>query len=499
MFLKKMANLIVSSVSAGHWRELSWLLLIPFFLGCPEPPQIDVDEAEVEVRRPDPIAVLVVDDAPTGERIARQWSARRNGEIKIVNQTSAQMVASDYQIEDEIDVVIYPTGMLIELESRGRLLPVSKALWSSEELNKDELLRLHRSTLVRVANEIWAVPLGSPLFSLMYNREFFAQQKIEVPDQWSAMLELADKIRSTNANSATVANQVTPSSLRLPLAESWAAEVFLARVGPEIRSRGKISTVFERSTMQPLITEPPFIAALEDLQKIVGDDQSQLELTPAMIYSQLLSGKTAIGMTWPSRSNSESENPMESENSTEVTEVGFANLPGARRWYDSKSKKWFQRSKEESRQVGLIGFSGLSASVASSSRNTNTGFEFLGWLASKPISLIALVDSPLSGPFRESHLGDPSRWTGTQISDGAASEYADLVKEINSQEVTFLFPRIPGRQRYLDALDRRIRSSLRGEMDAEMALKQAATDWEAITDELGRERLIGELRKDAGL
>ncbi len=494
-----MANFIARPVSARCWCGLSWLLLIPVFFGCPEPAQIEVGEAEVEIRRPDPIAVLVIDDAQTGERIARQWSARRNGEIKIVNQTSAQIVAGDFQIADEIDVVIYPTGMLCELESRGRLLPVSKSLWASEELNKDEILRLHRSTLVRVGNEIWAVPLGSPQFSLMYNREFFAQQKIEVPDQWNAMLELSDRIRSTNSNSATIANQVTPSSLRLPLAESWAVEVFLARVGPEIRSRGKISTVFERNTMQPLITEPPFIAALEDLKKIVGDDQSQLELTPAMIYSQVITGITAIGMAWPSCSNSESEGLTSPAVSTRVAEVGFANLPGAVRWYDSKSKKWFQRSKDESRQVGLIGFSGLSASVASTSRNINTGFEFLGWLASKPISLITLVDSPLSGPFRESHLGDPSRWTGTKISDRAADEYADLIKVINSQEVTLLFPRIPGRQRYLDALDRRIRSCLRGEMDAATALKQAAADWEAITDELGRERLIGELRKDAGL
>ena len=40
-----------------------------------------------------------------------------------------------------------------------------------------------------------------------------------------------------------------------------------------------------------------------------------------------------------------------------------------------------------------------------------------------------MVESPLVGPFRASHLGDMIRWTGESISEDIAFEFGDLQRE----------------------------------------------------------------------
>jgi ABC-type glycerol-3-phosphate transport system substrate-binding protein len=246
--------------------------------------------------------------------------------------------------------------------------------------------------------------------------------------------------------------------------------------------------------MQPLITEPPFQKALEDL-KLLMSEPGQLELTPAQVYQNVLTGQAAIGVTWPGKHVFDETVDTE----TSPANVGFTAIPGSRKWFDSQSKKWNLRPKEDSQHVDLIGFSGLVASVSKSSRNTKWAFKFLEWLSSKSISLITVVESPRSGPFRASHLGDPTRWTDSRISDEAAHQYAEVIRNCHNQTIVFLFPRLPGREEYLEVLDRHVRECLEGKLEPVAALELVAEQWETITEEKGRQLQISQLRRDAGL
>ena len=267
---------------------------------------------------------------------------------------------------------------------------------------------------------------------------------------------------------------------------------FFARAAPLIRNRGKLSTVFDRQTMKPLISEPPFVRALEDLRRLAAD-QSQLDLTPADIYSHILEGQVAIGMSWPGKH-------AKDENSPDATApVGVVAVPGSEQWFDSQNQNWNLRPAEDSMHVDLIGFSGIVASVSRDSRNAEWAFRFLEWLSSKSISLITAAGSTRSGPFRASHLGDPTRWTGSGVTDEGARQYADLIRNCNKQTVVLMFPRIPGREEYLDVLDRNVRECLLGKLEPAAALSLVAGQWEEITEKIGRPGQIIQLRKDAGL
>lgn len=451
-------------------------------------------ESSLETVTPEPLVLLVVDTAADqlGNAIARQWTAEMGGEIEVLSLPPDQFATEDYQLPAGVDVLIYPVPLLGELESRRRLLEFSPKVWSDDEFNRTELLPMYRSKLIRHANRTWAIPLGGPQFALMYDRDWLEEQGGQIPDLWEDWLQRLDQAGSTEPQGSD------PSQIfQMPLAEGWAAQMFLLRAGSMIRSRGRLSTVFDRSTMQPLLDSIPFRKALEDLQQLIQGNPSQLALTPADVFRNILTGQAKSGITWL---HPTMDSPMTSgDRDKPAVNIGFARLPGQANWFDSSTERWIRRGPDDGIRSDLIGFAGRLASVSSNSRVSDQGFEFLGWLGNKTTALKTIAGDPDFGPFRSSHLGNPTRWSGERVSEQAAQEYSDLILAIQEQDINFMFPRIPGRDRYLAALDRNIRSCLGGELDPGTALKNTSQEWEKITESIGRNRLIQELRKDAGL
>jgi multiple sugar transport system substrate-binding protein len=295
----------------------------------------------------------------------------------------------------------------------------------------------------------------------------------------------------------------------MPLAERWAAWTFLARAAPSVCNRGKLSTVFDRENIEPLINLPPFVEALEQLKSIAS--ARSYELDPAGVFRLMQGGGSAIAISWPSIAFDPSlGKPIEEEVSGELTteklnpqqslgDFSVYPLPGALRWYDQKSKRWIVRKKSDEKRVGLIGFSGLVASVAKGSFNEQTAWGFLKWLPDKAISKVTMAESAISGPFRASHLGEMMRWTGDWVPQTAAFEYADVIELNHQRGVVLMFPRIPQASRYLEVLDLAVRQVVAGGADAQAALDEVARQWNEITDEIGRESQQKRLRKVTGI
>lgn len=473
---------------------LSWLKrLCPAFVvalvlvlqsGCPKPtasvPKADKD-AEVSVA-PATLKVLFVDNPEIFTSISRHWSAESAGTLEFSSTTSSQLYESNFAVASDVDVIIFPDRMLGEFESRKILAPLPRRIWQSEEYRKDELLRNYRTFIPKHNNEFWGVPLGGPNFMMVYNQQAKEEMPADGLDGWQQLLNFVEARRSSSER----------AFFKLPLAKGWAAHVFLARSASLIRSRGRLSTVFERGTMKPLINSKPFELALDEIKQLMGEDSSQLELNPAALYRQIARGETAIGLTWPT------PYPVAVEQEEQAVDLNFSSLPGSDDWYEHKSDRWIQRGPEEAKQYDLIAFGGMIGSVASTSRNSEDAFEFLAWLGNKSTPLKTLIYSPNSGPFRASHLGNAAVWSDL-LSDESARRYADVLDAINQRDIIFMFPRVPGQQEYLNLLDDNVRKFLVGESTAKECLENTAKEWEAVTDRLGREKMIAELAKESAL
>ena len=456
------------------------------------------DKAVAKFVAPDPLKLLVVGDQQLGPRLKRQWAARQDGVITVVDLSASDFISSDFEISDDIDVLIYPPSMLGDLVPRERLLEVPRDVWNSDQVNKNELLKHFRTLVIRHDNKNWALPLGSPCFSMICNRNLFKSAELEPPVMWQEMDRCLEKLDD-------VLKQDSDSKLKpkvdLALAPGWAAHTFLARAAPEIALRGRLSVVFDRRTMKPLIGLPPFVESLRQLKSIAS--KRSLELDPKQLYRLAAAGESSIAVTWPAIGFAEdSDDSAEAPDEQELEENPIpviVSLPGSSRWFDSRSKNWAKRSNDEQLQTDTIGYGGLIGSVSATSSNDLTAWEFLSWLCSKKISLLTMTESPKVGPFRASHLGDVSRWAGDRISVDVADQFADVVAASHDRPQAIIFPRISGHQNYFDALDEGVRKCVSGELSAEEALEAVSKKWEELTDQMGRKPQIRNLKQATGL
>ena len=467
------------------------LMVLP---ACSGPKPIDDVAAENERSAPpEKIGVLIVGDDQLGTVIKRQWSAHRDGELDVKNLTFDEFTADGCELDSNTDIVIYPPGLLGTLVANEQIAEIPESVWNDKEnLNKKELLRHARSTLVKFSKKVWAVPLGSPNLVLLYRSDVLEKLDVEPPATWEELDGLIAKLARTQALTDDQGNEL-PTEIGVPLTDQWCATMFLARAAAYIRYRGKLSTVFDRKDMEPLIVSEPFVEALREMKAAFHSSPSSWQ-NARQVYADIVAGKTAVAISWPAPiQNDTSEEPNSNES------VAMARLPGSRRWFDSGGNGWTERPPSESMQVDLLSFDGFVASINNKSGRSLTSQEFLRWLPSKSISLATMAGSPHSGPFRASHLGNSTLWTGNGISPEAAAQYSDIIRKINEEAVVFVFPRIPGRDEYLESLNAAVADCLAGKMEPEEALKSAAEKWREITEKYGATLQRASLRRGEGI
>ena len=479
------------SVQLGRRKPIICASLLIGLTGCPQTEDGPQEQRELTIAPPDPLKLLVIGDTEIGPRLVRQWKDHQEGELTVENQTQAEWIKAGFPISDGTDLVIYPTLMLGELAEAKKIAKLEYSVWNSDEIDKNSWLNHYRRTLTCYGNEHYAVPLGNPHFAMLYNWSKFSslgQQASDgetsksdtpspadfaLPETWE---ELEDALRKLDAK------------LDLPLAENWAGHAFVSRIASNVRSRGNFSYLFDRSTMEPLIEQEPFLEALEQLKRMAS--KRSLKLNPSDVFQLAANGEAVAAMSWPT---SKAEFKMAERDSLAVGKV-----PGSNKIYDFRRSTWKERLSDKEICVDGLGFGGLVASRVAGSRHEDTATSFIKWVSGKRIVLKTSAQSPLTGPVRASHLGDLSGWAGEEVPLEVLEEYAAQVRSLHDRKLVVVFPRIPGSDRYYSAFDRGVRAAISGEEDPEKAMSQVANEWNKITDELGRRKQVNAMQRESG-
>ena len=460
------------------------VFLVAMVSGCPERSDNTNTSAREETSATPPtLKVLVVDTPGISGELKRQWSARRDGQLELDETTSDAIGARQYGPVDQYDVVIYPGSMLGEFVSRKKLIQVPNSIWESELLNKREILRLPRTTLVRYGKDIWGMPLGSPQFCLLYRRDLVEQSGARIPQTWPMLVESIVEFDQADDETPSV------SAIRLPMQGDWAAYCLLAVAASRAKYRGKVSSIFDLDSMQPMIDQQPFVDALDELRALASE--GDLEGTPESVYADLVSGKAMYGLTWPSVA-------FDIGDATTNVDVAVARLPGTNDWFDFDAKAFVRREDQEANHVTLTGFDARMISVSAGTSKQEAAFDLAIWLASKQISQLVIPRTPSAAPFRASHLGGISRWTGDGISPDAQEAYAELLRETDQSVTTLLVPRIPGYAEYMDALATGVRAAMTSDAESAVLLSRVAEQWRQITERLGQRDQQRWLRRSEG-
>jgi multiple sugar transport system substrate-binding protein len=261
-----------------------------------------------------------------------------------------------------------------------------------------------------------------------------------------------------------------------PLADGWAGQLLLVRAAAYALHRDQVSPLFRFESMTPLIDQPPYRRALEELVTATKKSGiTQLRATPQAAMAELRAGRCAMALTWPSSELAGSMNQADSI-------IRFAMLPGASEAYRFATKSWEKRGDDDNIHVPLLAMSGRMGAISATTAEPRRAESLVLWLAGSDVSQQISPHSSSTTLFRQSQLANSNRWTGGLPAE-VSRQYAETLAQTLTLPRSFPGLTLPGRDRYLAALDMAVQHALDGRPAGE-ALAEAAKKWREITAEL---------------
>jgi multiple sugar transport system substrate-binding protein len=461
-------------------RRLTLPLLIPALLisaiGCPK----TEDEATGPVGPPPgtSLRLTVVDDPALAQSIGylqSEWKAQSAVAVEVM-ETSADEF--DLDTPPQADIVVAPSWLLGPAAQAGWVKPLPDRVVQNNESDWSNIFPQLRSHEVAWGGGLMAVPFGSPVPVLYYRVDLLGMAGREAPATWADFQETAAALADT-----------PPAA---PLAEGWAGLMLLAHSSAYASHRDNLSTLFSISTMEPLIAGPAFVRGLEELAATANE--ASLDMDPAAVRAAFWKGQAAMAITWPTASEDEALADLRPD-----FPAGVVELPGSPDVYDVGDAAWEKREKHSDGRVPLLAAAGRIGVVTTTTRWPDAALQLLLWLTDEKWGAQSCSASPDTTIFRDSHVGIVAGWVERPMSDDAAQQYAEAVATALQRPQRLFALRIPGRSKYLAALDETVRAVVKKEKLPKEALNAASERWQQITEELGVEKQKAAYRASLGL
>jgi len=496
--------------------------------GCepsePAPPTVEGRETSRAALAGPRLTLLVVDDASLAAaagRLRGEWHSSTGAEFNVVEMTEVDLLACT---QIECDALIFPAHDLGELAERGWLSPLPTDAIDDRDFGLDwpDIFETNRAAESVWGAQVVAVPFGSPVFVCAYRADWFERFGREPPRNWAEYQALAEFF--SNHEGARGAIE--------PWGPGWAGLTLLARSATYAKHRDFYSPLFDMETMAPLVAGPPFVRALNEMAAV--SRMAPVEFRAgglADVREALSQGRSAMALVWlaPPASATVAEFARipagdavaefariqagdtvaefaripagndAAAGAAKPPALGFVELPGGAEMYNPSLGSWERRRDDDTGRVTFLPAAGRLGAVAEPTAHGDAAARLLAWLSGPEWSEQVAAASAATTLFRKSHLDSPQHWVGPQFGAGAAGPYAETVAKALDGHAFFAAPRISGRARYLQALDRAVRRVLSDEAKSQEALDTVADEWRTITDELGVDQQRSAYRRSLGL
>ncbi len=448
-----------------------------------------------------PLKMVVVDDVALAAAAAREWTARASRRLEIVNVGSAELaswLSSGARELGDVDAMILASHWVGDLAGRGLIQPMpdyvrtSRAFADGEIGLETDILPLYRQSVMTWGDSICGLPLGGHVYVLGYRKDVFDALNLPVPDTIASLREALETYVAAEKLDAWPSIAIVQ-----PLAKDWAVHTFLARAAPYCRHRNRFSALFELQSMQPEISGPEYVRALQEIAEDAGrvgeSPAEHINTSPVQAFQSLFGGQCLVAIGWPGAY----EDHVQEEVLQQIT---ILELPGSHEVYSRFEGVWQQRLADEATHVPYAFPDDRMAVVLKSSRSENAAWNLIARLSGKQWGPIVSDASAATGPFRRSQL---TQSLGTRnLPRGLADQYRDVLESTMARRTFLSRLRLPANQEYLDTLDEAVRKFLSGPAEPDAAirsLEDVAAAWQQITERQGRAAQIDAFHCSLGL
>jgi multiple sugar transport system substrate-binding protein len=248
--------------------------------------------------------------------------------------------------------------------------------------------------------------------------------------------------------------------------------------------------------MNPLINTEGYVRGLTEFVDVVKSaHRPGLDTDRAAVISEITQGRALMSLDW-----GDTGPASVAEDSLVKNKVGFALTPGVTEYYDWQTKTWVTMPAGEVHRTPTHAFNGWSYYITSQTENQDAAWQWIKWHASPEISSID-VASPNSGyqPWRTSHSTNLQPWIDAGWDEAEAQAYIQTILDATNHPNAVFDPRIPGADRYQSTLELYTNRAIAGELQPQEAMDDCADEFNAITEELGRDNQVQAYRAHLGM
>lgn len=439
----------------------------------------------------------------------QEWGAKTGGTVEVQEFPFGDLfekIRSGFVSgASPFDIIIYASDWAGDIMGAGYVLEVPQAV--QDQIGYEYLIPTYRDRILTWGGTVYAMPYDGDAHQVYYRRDVLTDPKWQAefkamygydlpapPSSWKQYYDVAEFFNGKEVDGQTIYGAGT--AFKRKAQSYW---TYLGVAAAFAKAPDDPAYFFDPVTMEPRINNPGFVKALElyvDLAKVGPPDVVNWDVGD--IRGNFPAGKLVLAIDWGD------VGPLAADvnSSVVVGKWGSSLHPGTDMYWDSQRGEWVDATKVTGNLnvAPFHAFGGWVQSVAKTTANPACAFDFAAFMGNQNMSQL-LVTYPASGvnPHFFSDLNNLGPWLKVGMTEQEASEYLNAVRDIIGHPNAVIDLRITGAAEYFDALDTQLARAVAGEVTPQEALDEVATQWNAITDRLGRDQQIQLHRQMLGL
>jgi len=386
---------------------------------------------------------------------------------------------------------VFAPQWTVDFVGPGYLEPLDDYIKKDSKIQWDDVAPFFRDFSASYAGKIYSIPLDGDFHMVYYRTDVLEKNNLKPPTTWQEYLDIAKKVNGQTFNGEQIYGSCI-SKARAQQAYWWVISI----AAPMIQSMGTgQGAFFDNDTFAPLLgNNEGFIKALElykETSKYGPPNEATLGVGDTRgLWTQ---GKCALTLDW-----GDIGTLAVAEGSKVATTTGSIITPGSKQVIDRKTGKLVDCTTKTCpyavdgvNYAPFASFGGWAGGVNAnaSQKVKDAAYAFFSYMSEPAQSGIDVTLGKTGfNPYRISHFKNLEPWVKAGMSEAMAKNYLSAIQNSLNSPNMVLDLRVPKNQQYEQVIiDTVVSQFLAGEFDAKGAAEELAKQWDALSNDLGKD------------
>jgi multiple sugar transport system substrate-binding protein len=395
---------------------------------------------------------------------------------------------------NSFDAYVFDPQWMGDFVGPGYLLDLTDRVKADTTLKWDDIGPFFRDFNATYNGKVYTIPLDGDFHMVYYRKDILEKDGVKPPATWDDYLTIAQKYNGQDLNGDGQPDYGSCIAKKKGAQSYWWIISIAAGL---LQGKGtNDGAFFDTSNMNPLFGQNEAMTkALETYAKTATfGPPDELNQDVGGSRGLFTTGRCALTMDWGDIGTLAPGTFVQDKTGATIT-------PGWKQVLDRASGKLVNcdattcpNAVDGVNYAPFASFGGWSGAVNAKSpkANQDAAYDFLSYMSSPAISGVDVTLGKTGyNPYRTSHFTNTAPWLAAGLSQAATDNYLGAIKASLTNANMVLDLRIPLTKRYeQDVLDTAVSQYLAKELDATATEQAIADGWNAITDEVGKDKQL---------